>query len=137
MSSPLTLVCYQGATFGPIYLSWQPGGVVADLSNWTAQLDVRDVSNNLIVSLTTDNKRITLGNFPLTTTTGDIVCNIKLFIAAEDTQDLTLGKHRYDLTITCPETDSTPAVIRHLLPAGVEEEAIFWVHEMTIQPPPP
>lgn len=89
-------VCEQGATFNPV-ITWRqqvdgvPGDPV-DLTGYAARMQVRPSpsSTTVIVELTTDNSRISLGG-----ASGEI----ELLIEDEDTADLPSGSYKYDLEL--------------------------------------
>jgi len=51
----------QGATYGLVVTVENPDGTPVDLTGMTARMQVRDVSEQVLVELTTENGRISLG----------------------------------------------------------------------------
>lgn len=92
-SIPTTeLLCLQGATFSR-QVEWQaPNGTPINLTGRTARMQVRPAvdSDEVLVSLTTENGRITLGG---------ALGTIDLLIDAATTADLPAGRHKYDLEV--------------------------------------
>lgn len=86
----------QGATFLQTVLYTDAADAPIDLTSYTACMHVRDgVANaSTIVTLTTENGRITLGGAAGT---------IELTITAADMTDLVAGKYVYDLELYGPD----------------------------------
>lgn len=85
-------LCEQGATFNPTITWKDEANNLVDLTGYTARMQVRsDFSSTvIIISLTTENARITLGG---------AVGTIELLITDEDTTLLTAGTYKYDLEL--------------------------------------
>lgn len=91
MAGDLDLLIYQGATFTKNLLYKDSDGNDVDLSGFTARMQIReDYETPVLIELTTQNGRITLNN-----PTG----NIRLSISAEDTEELSFARARYDLEL--------------------------------------
>ena len=87
--------CNQGATFSRT-ITWKDSANAAyDLNGYTARMHVRETINaaNTIITLTTENSRITLGN------TANTKGQITLTISAADTANLTPAIYVYDLEV--------------------------------------
>ena len=82
----------QGTTF-QLSPSWLIDNLPVDLTGYTADMQVRDVSNNLITELSTANGRIVL-----TPTQGII----NLTLTAAQTAALAVGNYNYGLNLTAP-----------------------------------
>lgn len=85
------IICEQGATFQRNLL-WQSNGVPTDLTGYTARMQVRTdyASTAIIVELTTENNRISLGG---------VAGTIALTIPATITAALTPAVYVYDLEL--------------------------------------
>ena len=86
------ITCQQGATFQR-QITWTDSAKDPyDLTTYTARMQVRETAsaNTVIISLTTENSRIVLGN-----TAG----TIDLLIPAANTTTLTPGQYVYDLEL--------------------------------------
>lgn len=87
-------LCEQGATFNPTITWKDEAETPVSLVGYTARMQVRtnyaDSGVAIIISLTTENGRITLGGAAGT---------IELFIDADDTDGLPSGTHKYDLEL--------------------------------------
>ena len=83
---------YTGTTF-QLSPTWKVDNLPVDLTGYTADMQVRDVSNNLITELSTANGRITL-----TPALG----TINLTLTASQTAALAPGNYNYDLNLTSP-----------------------------------
>lgn len=84
------IVIEQGATFGLVITHENPDGTPINLTGMTARMQIRDsADDSLILELTTENGRITLGG-----TAGTIT----LAVTAADTAALTRGGV-YDLEL--------------------------------------
>ena len=85
------IICEQGATFQRNLL-WQSNGVPNDLTGYTARMQVRTdyASTTIVVELTTENSRISLGG-----TAGTIALTIPATITAA----LTPAVYVYDLEL--------------------------------------
>lgn len=97
----LKLTIYQGATFRK-RLTWKAGtpAVPVDLTGCTARMQVREEvdSASALLTLTTENDRITLGG-----TAG----TIELYVSDEDTADITWEGGVWDLEIVHPGGEVT------------------------------
>lgn len=97
----LKFTIYQGATFRK-RLTWKAGtpAVPVDLTGCTARMQVRSEveSETPLLSLTTENDRITLGGAAGT---------IDLYVSDEDTADITWADGVYDLEIEHPSGEVT------------------------------
>ena len=82
----------QGTTF-QLSPSWKVDNLPVDITGYTADMQVRDVSNNLITELSTANGRITL-----TSALG----TVNLTLTAAQTAALTVGNYNYGLNLTSP-----------------------------------
>jgi hypothetical protein len=85
------LAVYKGTTFDlkPV---WKIGGVPVDLSNYTADMQVRYATDTaIIIELSTANGRATIDG---------AYGRINLHISAADTTSLTAGTYQYDLNLT-------------------------------------
>ncbi len=84
-------VCEQGATYSRV-LTWRDSSsVLVNLTGYTAEMDVRTSSRDLVVTLTTANGRISLGGSAGT---------ITLTLSATETAALAPGCYLYDLLLT-------------------------------------
>lgn len=86
------ITCQQGATFQR-QLTWtDPARDAYNLTSYTARMQVRanTSSNTVIIELTTENSRITLGGAAGT---------VDLLIPAANTASLTAGQYVYDLEL--------------------------------------
>jgi hypothetical protein len=98
-------ICEQGATFNPT-ITWRDEAEdPVSLVNYTGRMHVRhnyaDSDETILVSLTTENGRMTLGGLA-----GTII----LYIDADDTDSLPSGTHKYDL-----ELESNGGLVTRLL----------------------
>ena len=85
------LDCYQGATFAGVFTWEDSAGDVISVAGLTAKMSGKyDYASTAIISLTTENSRITLGG-----AAGTITLNI----SATDTAALTAGVYVYDLKL--------------------------------------
>lgn len=85
------LAVYKGTTFDlkPV---WKIGGVPVDLTNYTADMQVRYATDTaIIIELSTSNGRATIDA---------AYGRINLHISATDTTALTAGTYQYDLNLT-------------------------------------
>ncbi len=92
MAANYDIVCDQGATFSRI-LTWQDSSAnPVNLTGYTARMQVRATadSSTVLLSLTTENSRITLGGAAGT---------ITLLVSATDTAAVTAGEYVYDLEV--------------------------------------
>jgi hypothetical protein len=80
----------KGTTFA-LAPQWLINNLPVDLTGYSADMQVRDVSNNLIVELSTANTKITL------TPTQGIV---NLLLTATQTSALAVGNYTYGLNLT-------------------------------------
>lgn len=102
-------ICEQGATFNPV-ITWReptaedgtPGDPI-DLTGYSARMQVRPsvASTTVVISLTTENGRISLGG-----ANGEI----ELLIEDEDTANLPPASYKYDI-----ELESSGGVVTRLL----------------------
>lgn len=86
-----------GTTFSLI-ITWKIGGVAVDLTGYTADLQVRDVSNNLITEMSTAN-----GRAVITASSGKVSCTLSAALSAA----LTAGTYTYGLNVTAPDSTVT------------------------------
>jgi hypothetical protein len=97
----LKLTIYQGATFRK-RLTWSAGtpAVPVDLTGCTARMQVREEvdSDTPLLTLTTENDRITLG---------DDEGTIDLYVSDEDTADIDWSSGVFDLEIEHPGGEVT------------------------------
>ena len=97
----LKFTIYQGATFRK-RLTWKAGTPAApvDLTGCTARMQVRSEveSETPLLSLTTENDRITLGGAAGT---------VDLYVSDEDTAEITWDGGVYDLEIEHPSGEVT------------------------------
>jgi hypothetical protein len=92
LAGPYNITCEQGATFKRS-ISWTDSKKVPhDLTGYTARMQVRATvdSSSVILSLTTENGRITVGSGTY---------NINLLVNATTTAALTPGQYVYDLEV--------------------------------------
>jgi hypothetical protein len=84
------ITVYQGTTFtlSPI---WKIDNLPVNLTGYTAKMQVRDISGNLIVELSTSN-----GKIVITPALGQIA----MTLTATQTAALTVGNYNYDLNLT-------------------------------------
>ena len=98
-------LCEQGATFNPTITWKDEAGDPVSLLQYTGRMHVRsnyaDSGVDIVISLTTENGRMTLGGL-----NGTIV----LYIDADDTDGLPSGTFKYDL-----ELESSTGVVTRLL----------------------
>lgn len=90
------ITVYNGTTF-QLSPSWLVNNVPVNLTGYSADMQVRDVSNNLIVELSTAN-----GKAVITPATGTVT----LTLSATDTATGTLaaGTYSYDLNLTAADS---------------------------------
>ena len=81
-----------GTTF-QLSPQWLVNNLPVDLTGYTADMQVRDVSNNLITELSTGN-----GYAVITPATGTVT----LTLSATQTAALTVGNYNYGLNLTAP-----------------------------------
>jgi hypothetical protein len=87
--------CDQGATFSRT-ITWKDSANTAyNIAGYTARMQVRTAANanSVIVSLTTENSRIAVGN------TANTAGQVTLTIDANTTANLTPGLYVYDLEL--------------------------------------
>ena len=84
------ITVYQGTTFAlsPV---WKVDNLPVNLTGYSAKMQVRDISNNLIVELSTSNGKIVI-------TPG--IGQIALALTATQTAALAVGNYNYDLNLT-------------------------------------
>ena len=80
----------QGTTFtlSPV---WKVDGLAVNLTGYTADMQVRDISNNLVTELSTSNGRAVI-------TPG--IGQIALTLTAAQTAAITVGNYNYGLNLT-------------------------------------
>lgn len=90
LAGTYNIVCEQGATFEREITVVNADGSLPDYDSSTARMQVRPTveSSTIIISLTTENGRITLADNKIT-----------LSITADDTTLLVQGTYKYDLEI--------------------------------------
>lgn len=90
LAGTYNIVCEQGATFEREITVVNADGSLPDYDSSTARMQVRPTveSSTIIISLTTENGRITLADNKIT-----------LSITADDTTILVQGTYKYDLEI--------------------------------------
>jgi len=86
------ITVYVGTTF-QLSPTWKVDNLPVDLTGYSAAMQVRDVSNNLITEISTANGRATI-NAALGT--------INLTLTATQTAALAVGSYSYDLNLTSP-----------------------------------
>lgn len=103
--------CEQGSTFRRRLTLKDSDGAPVDLSGYTVRMQVRSKpeSPSLIVSLTTENGRITVDGPGGT---------ITLHLSAEETDDLPAGGHVYDLELVNSGGDVLRLLEGHFLVTG-------------------
>ena len=84
------ITVYQGTTFtlSPI---WKIDNLPVNLTGYTAKMQVRDISGNLIVELSTSN-----GKIVITPALGQVA----MTLTATQTAALAVGNYNYDLNLT-------------------------------------
>jgi len=84
------ITVYQGTTFAlsPV---WKVDNLPVNLTGYSAKMQVRDISNNVIVELSTQNGKIVI-------TPG--IGQIALALTATQTAALAVGNYNYDLNLT-------------------------------------
>jgi hypothetical protein len=84
------ITVYQGTTFqlSPV---WKVDGLAVNLTGYTADMQVRDINNNLITELSTGNGRAVI-------TAG--LGQIALTLTATQTAALSVGNYNYALNLT-------------------------------------
>jgi len=84
------ITVYQGTTFAlsPV---WKVDNLPVNLTGYSAKMQVRDISNNVIVELSTANGKIVI-------TPG--IGQIALALTATQTAALAVGNYNYDLNLT-------------------------------------
>lgn len=97
------IICEQGATLDRTLTLKDSAGSLANLTGFTARMQVRTAagSSSVTLELSNDNNRIILGG-PLGT--------VKLKVSAAVTAALTPSDYVYDLEITAPNGDVTRLV---------------------------
>lgn len=82
----------QGADFAPGEITWKDANETPiNLTGYTARMDIKkDVNSSAIITLTTENGRITLGGAAGT---------IALTIVSADTDALPVGNYKYDMEL--------------------------------------
>ena len=83
-----------GTTF-QLAPTWKVDGLAVNLTGYSADMQVRDVSNNLIVELSTSN-----GKAVITGATGTVT----LTLTAAQTAALAVGTYSYGLNLIAPDT---------------------------------
>ena len=119
MAAKQNLDCDQGADFEQTLLWKDSSGAVVDLTGYTARMSIREEVTSpdpVILSLTTENSRITLGSVG-----SPVSYNIKLSITAADTTAFVTNNEKqvwhYDLELV-----SGSGVVKRLI------EGKFIVH---------
>ena len=84
------ITVYKGTTF-QLSPTWKVDNLPVDLTGYTADMQVRDVSNNLITELSTGNGRITISA---------ALGTINLTLTATQTNALAAGNYNYALNLT-------------------------------------
>ena len=89
------LLCEQGATFNPTITWTDEADLPVSLVSYTARMQVRSTIDaaTVIIELTTENGRITLGGLAGT---------IELLLTCEETAALDSGTFKYDLELEGP-----------------------------------
>ena len=84
------LSVYKGTTFtlSPV---WKVNNVAVDITGYTADLQVRDVSNNLITEMSTSNGRAVISG---------ALGQVTVTLTATQTNALTAGNYTYALNLT-------------------------------------
>ena len=84
------ITVYQGTTFtlSPV---WKVDNLPVNLTGYTAKMQVRDISGNLIVELSTSN-----GKIVITPALGQVA----MTLTATQTAALAVGNYNYDLNLT-------------------------------------
>lgn len=92
LAGTYNIIADQGATFGRTITWKDANGVVIDLTSYTARMQVRSIvsSDTVVLELTTENGRITLGG---------VLGTITLTVAASDMDDVEGGSYAYDLEL--------------------------------------
>ena len=88
------ITVYNGTTF-QLSPSWKVDNLAVDLTGYTADMQVRDISNNLIVELSTAN-----GKAVITPATG--TTTLTLTATQTSAANLPAGNYTYDLNLTSP-----------------------------------
>ena len=86
------ITVYAGTTF-QLSPTWKVDNLPVDLTGYTADMQVRDVSNNLITELSTANGRIVINA---------ALGQINLTLTAAQTAALSVGNYNYALNLTSP-----------------------------------
>lgn len=84
------ITVYKGTTFA-LAPTWKVDNLPVDLTGYTADMQVRDVSNNLITELSTSNGRITISA---------ALGTVNLALTATQTNALAAGNYNYALNLT-------------------------------------
>lgn len=90
------ITVYNGTTFS-LAPSWIINNVPVNLTGYSADMQVRDVSNNLIVEMSTAN-----GRAVITAATGTIT--FTLTATETSAVNLPAGTYSYDINLTAPDT---------------------------------
>lgn len=90
------ITVYNGTTFS-LSPSWLINNTAVNLAGYSADMQVRDVSNNLITEMSTAN-----GKAVITAATGTVTFTL----SASDTASgiLPTGTYNYDINLTAPDT---------------------------------
>ena len=86
------ITVYKGTTF-QLSPTWKVDNLPVDLTGYSAAMQVRDVSNNLITEISTANGRATIDG---------ALGTVNLTLTATQTAALTAGNYNYDLNLTSP-----------------------------------
>jgi len=86
------IIIDQGATYSQVITWKDSAGTPVSLVGYTARMQVRGIpsSSDIVIELTTENGRITLGG---------VAGTVTLTIAASDTAALAAGSMKYDLEL--------------------------------------
>ena len=106
VASTYNITIEQGATFAKDIVLTDADGVVEDLTDYTARMQIREnkTDTSFLIELTTENGRITIT---------PVEGRIDLVITAADTTDLSFDNAVYDLEIV------NNGVVRRLLEGDV------------------
>lgn len=100
--------CEQGATFDRTITYRDGSGAVIDLTGYTARMHVREyAAGDLIVALYSDVSQGASNGYAILNGSSELTAdgangNIRLFISAANTANLTTGSLKYDLEIESP-----------------------------------
>lgn len=100
--------CEQGATFDRTITYRDGSGAIIDLTGYTARMHVREyAAGDLIVALYSDVSQGASNGYAILNGSSELTAdgangNIRLFISAANTANLTTGSLKYDLEIESP-----------------------------------